>query len=101
MLATIVDYDEKKQSRIIFESGDKQINQSLTPQITLYIGLAKQNNWPEILYSAAQLGITTIQPIITERAQTKLPAEHRLQQIMISACEQAKQFMLPIVKQPI
>ena len=101
LLATIIDYDEKKQSRIRFKCSNIKKNEFLTPQITLYIGLAKKNNWPEILYAAAQLGITTIQPIITERAKTELPTEKRMLQIMISACEQAKQYMLPKVEQPI
>ncbi len=77
---------------------NKETIQPIMPEMILYVGLNKKNNWPEILYAAAQMGVTSIQPIITERAQTELLPLERMQQIMISACEQAKQFHIPEIK---
>ncbi len=97
-LITIDAIDPKKQSWILFTCINKEAIKSMTPKITLYVGINKKNNWPEILYAAAQMGVSIIQPIITERAQTELLPIERMHQIMISACEQAKQFQIPEIK---
>jgi 16S rRNA (uracil1498-N3)-methyltransferase len=97
-LITIDAIDPKKQAWVSFTCINKELIKPITPHITLYIGLNKKNNWPEILYAAAQMGVTIIQPIITQRAQTELLPLERMNQIMISACEQAKQFQIPEIK---
>ena len=97
-LITIDAIDPKKQSWISFTCINKELIKPITPKITLYIGLNKKNNWPEILYATAQMGVASIQPIITQRAQTELLPLERMNQIMISACEQSKQFQIPEIK---
>ena len=58
----------------------------------------------EIVYNAAQLGVTSIVPLQTTKAHA-LPFSaketERLFKIMIAACEQAKQFAIPQLKNPI
>ena len=99
-LITIDAIDPKKQSWISFTCNNKNMITAIKPEITLYVALNKKNNWPEILYAAAQMGVSIIQPIFTERAQTELLPRERMYQIMISACEQAKQFQIPEIKIP-
>lgn len=76
----------------------------LAPTITVYQGLTKKEAFEEIAYAAAQLGVTHLEPIICEKTQRAWYGDKeltRLQGIMVAACEQSKQFALPIIKAPI
>ena len=79
-------------------------NAVLQPPLVLYQGLTKKNTFEEIVYTAAQLGVTTIVPVITEKIHKVWPVEEervRLHNIMIAACEQSKNFMLPKIAAPL
>lgn len=74
------------------------------PEITLLQSLPKKAVFEEILYNAAQLGVTSIVPVITDKAHSLdfSPKEMiRFTNIIISACEQAKQFVLPVIEKPV
>lgn len=76
----------------------------LTPTITVYQGLTKKEVFEEIAYAAAQLGVTELQPIICDKTKRAWYGEKelaRLQSIMVAACEQSKQFVLPVIHTPI
>lgn len=75
----------------------------LTPEIHLYQGLVKKDAFEQIVYYAAQMGITSVTPVITKkihRSKKNNKEAIRLKKIMITACEQAKQFVLPVIKEP-
>lgn len=75
-------------------------NKPLHPTITLYLPLLKKEALEHVMYIAAQMGINKIIPLYTEKAQGAWISESRLHQIMIAACEQAKQFVMPTLQQP-
>lgn len=75
----------------------------LTPTIDLYVGLTKKDAFEIICYVAAQMGVSVIQPVLFEKVQRDWGGqkEHtRLKTIMIGACEQAKQYMVPELREP-
>jgi 16S rRNA (uracil1498-N3)-methyltransferase len=100
-LVKIESVDEKKHKTIECSIQSIEPIQPLNPPLTLYVGIVKKNNWSEIMYAAAQLGVTEIVPLITERSQKELPEVERLTHVMIAACEQSKQYQLPYIKAPI
>lgn len=78
-------------------------NQKLSPDLTLYLPILKKDALEYAFYVAAQMGANTIVPIKTERSVHEL-SEHtceRAHKIMIAACEQSKNFILPELKEPV
>jgi RNA methyltransferase, RsmE family len=79
--------------------------QSSTPNpapaipITLYLPLLKKEAFEHAIYISAELGVSTIIPIITEKCHTSHESQ-RLYKIMIAACEQAKNFWIPKLHEP-
>src|SRR5579862_4891714 len=74
-------------------------NHVLTPEVNLYACLLKKEAFEEVAYVGAQMGVTSITPILSEKIQRKWGDEReieRLGKIMIAACEQSKNFVLPI-----
>lgn len=70
----------------------------IQPSITLIQGITKKPAFEEIIYNAAQLGVEAIVPIKTAKSigGDFSPKElMRFGNIMIGACEQAKQFFIP------
>lgn len=71
--------------------------------LVLLQSITKKADFEDIIYNAAQLGVSNIIPIKTSKSTDLLfsPKElERFNNIMISACEQAKQFSIPILNQP-
>lgn len=99
--------DEKTASHKHTISGTIITQEIVTPSqphITLIPGLLKREAFESVVYYAAQMGATTIQPIITQKTQRTWRQDkdyQRLTQIMIAACEQSKSFYIPTLKQPI
>lgn len=76
-------------------------NKLLLPQIHWFLPLLERDAFEEALASITILGATSIQPVITRKVHRTafLPKERdRLERVMIAACEQSKQFMLPTIK---
>jgi 16S rRNA (uracil1498-N3)-methyltransferase len=75
----------------------------LTPFINLYQGIVRREAMQEIAYFAAQMGVSKIIPIKTKKVQRVWMDQkdsERLRKVMIAACEQAKQFCVPIITSP-
>jgi len=78
-------------------------NQLLEPEIHLYPCLLKKEAFEDMGYVAAQMGVTSITPVLSEKIQRKWGSEReleRLGKIMIAACEQSKNFVLPRIYKP-
>ena len=76
----------------------------LTPEITLVCGATKQATFEEICYTAAQLGVTNIFPITTQKSYVKTYSPKDLIKFnaqAIAAAEQSKQIILPIIHEPV
>ncbi len=92
-----------KKNMITGVVGTVHHQASLTPAVHLIVGLTKREAFEDLVYSCAQMGVTTITPILTERIHRNWLTEKdsvRLKKIMIAACEQGKQFVLPMLRQP-
>lgn len=75
-------------------------NISIEPKITFYLPLLKKETFEYATYVSAQMGIHKIVPIITEKSERDLYGKNeflRIKKIMLSACEQSKNFVLPII----
>jgi 16S rRNA (uracil1498-N3)-methyltransferase len=78
-------------------------NISISPKIVLGIGLVKKPALEQIAYYAAQLGVKTIVPILTEKVGRSWGAEKefkRLTSVMVGAREQSKSFNEPEIIEP-
>ncbi len=76
----------------------------LAPAITLMPSLLKREAFETVMYLAAQMGATVVQPIIATKTQRSWQGDkdlQRLKSVMIAACEQAKNFIIPEIKLPI
>ncbi len=79
-------------------------NTPLTPSITLCPALLKKHDFQEACYLASAMGVTRIIPLLSSKVARTWEGEKehaRLEKIMIAASEQAKQFVLPKVVDPI
>jgi len=72
-------------------------NKALTPQICWILPLLKKEAFEDCLYTLTEMGIQEIQPVITRKSQQIAPylESDRANNIMITAAEQSKQFILP------
>lgn len=82
------------------------MNKVAVPQQKMHvcIGLLKKESFEEVLYNATELGITSIQPIITEKIHKNWWSpqyKERFEKIIIAACEQSKNFAIPDLYEPI
>ena len=78
-------------------------NMQILPKIVLGIGLVKRPALEQIVYYAAQLGVKTIVPILTEKVGRQWGAEKelkRLTSVMVGAREQSKSFNEPKIMKP-
>lgn len=77
-------------------------NRSLKPEIFWMLPLLKKEAFEDCLYTLTEMGAQEIQPIITRKSQQLAPylESDRVKNIMITAAEQSKQFILPNVRNP-
>lgn len=76
-------------------------NQIIMPFIRLYLPLLKRIHLEDAVSFAGQVGVSEIQLIRTEKSARTIVKDERLDRIMISACEQAKQYVIPRICEPI
>lgn len=98
---------DKTKSRVVVRTGIKQdINRESPLNTHLGIGISRGERMDWVLQKAAELGVTAITPVFSERTEVKLSGERldkRLQHwlnILISACEQCQRNTLPVLHSP-
>ena len=92
------------RDEIDFVVGSAQKNNLYAPSITVALPLLKREALESAVYGLTEVGVTTIQLITTEKGQQRWQGEKeydRLQRIIIAAAEQAKNFALPVLFEPI
>lgn len=109
-------FDGKKQViRIMIEKiSDKELagivvevipHQTLLPKITWLLPVLKKAALEEACHNLSVLGAQKIQLIVTDKTHRPIPElsslAERLTRIMVAAAEQAKQYTLPIILNPI
>ncbi len=111
---TVTLFDGQQAVDIVLVSFDKKsirgtIVSSVTvtplkPEIQCIVPLLKRDALEEVIYAAGELGANSVQLVTTEKTQRTWGQEKeldRLQNIMIAACEQSKQFAIPRLSSPI
>lgn len=89
--------------KIELQCEKPQQNVSSSPHITFLLPLLKREAFETAIYSLAELGVNTIQPIITHKAQRTWSGTkelERLERIIQAAGEQSKHFALPTLEIP-
>jgi len=76
---------------------------ALQPSITLMLPLLKREALENVVYNATAMGVGVIQLVSTEKTAHWSGAKEldRLMRIAIAAAEQSKQFVLPLIIEPI
>jgi len=96
--------DNAKKNVISFTVLEAAQEHPLKPHIHLYQGLLRREALSDVAYLAAQMGVTSLTPVISAKAQRSWGGQKeadRLRSVMIAACEQAKQFTIPGINEPI
>jgi len=88
---------EQVKNKLILEVIEKKKSAPCAPPIYWLLPLLERAYFEEAVYNLAAMGAWTIQPVITEKSKS-LRMSDRLNRIMIAACEQAKQFVIPEIK---
>jgi 16S rRNA (uracil1498-N3)-methyltransferase len=96
--------EEISQKRIMLKIITRHELKPLKPEIKVYCGLLKKDAFEATLYSCAQMGVSTIVPLISSKIHKVWMSDkdyNRFFNIMIAACEQSKQFVVPKVIKPL
>lgn len=94
--ATVVNIELKKS--VLLQINAVEQNKRLTPAIHWLLPLLKREAFEEALYSLTELGVSSIQPIITQKTTRFWGGEReivRSVKMLLSAAEQSKQFVIP------
>jgi len=100
--AWLCQIDEADVKQAVVSVGEFDQDDHESPlQLELVIALSKGDRFEFVLQKATELGITRIQPMMTERTDVKLNTERlkkkheHWQGILISACEQSGRNLVP------
>jgi len=87
----------KKQ--ILCSISNYKKNEILHPPVTFFLPLLKRNDFESSLYSLSEIGITTIQLVISEKSRNswKDVDRDRAERVIIAAAEQSKNFSYPLL----
>jgi len=80
-----------------------QVNAQSPGHLTFLLPLLKKEALEEAVYSLSEIGVSTIQLVITQKSRQKLLHEkefERLQNIVIAAAEQSKNYIYPDLLAP-
>ena len=75
----------------------------LKPTITLACGLLKRAAFESMVYTATQMGVTEIVPLLTQRVHRSWEGERerkRLKDVMVAAAKQSKYYAFPTIGEP-
>lgn len=96
-MSALVLIQEISKKQIIVQVQNIQTHQTLTPQITFLLPLLKKEALEQAVYSLCELGINKIQLVITQKSRQSLLHDKefaRLQNIVIAAAEQSKNYSM-------
>jgi 16S rRNA (uracil1498-N3)-methyltransferase len=96
VVVSILAISTKKMIRV--EIIEVEATRPLMPSVQWGLPLLKREAFEEALYSLSELGVTSIQPLITQKTTKTWTLDKDLirgQKILIAAAEQSKQFVLP------
>lgn len=97
---------DNKRAQVLVGTHSVENRQSPL-DIKLIIALSKGDRFDLVIQKATELGVTAIQPIVTERTDVRLNAERAMKKlehwrgIGVSACEQSGRNILPVIAGPL
>lgn len=98
---------EANRKRVLVQVGSVAERNTDSPlAIHLAIGISRGERMDYVLQKSAELGVSAITPLFTERCEVKLPPEklqkklEQWQKILIGACEQSGRTRLPQLNAP-
>lgn len=86
--------------RVVCKIVDDALTTCLKPEIHWLVPLLEKDAMERVVYDLSACGITSWTPIVAEKSHRNYvtPKElERLKRIAVAACEQAKQFCLPVM----
>lgn len=111
---SMVLFDQSMHAQVVLEAISKknlsfkvqslQAHQPLQPNVTFFLPLLKKDALEQAVYSLCELGVNSIQLIVTEKSRQRLMHEKefvRLQNIVVAAAEQSKNYNLSKLFEPI
>ena len=95
----------ERKNKVFAKIINKKKNLLPDLNLILYMPITKKSYAENILYNSAQIGVTKIIPVVIERT-CRLNLKfiqniQRVEKILISACEQSKNFCIPELCDPI
>lgn len=99
-----INIQEIAKKNIVVQVLTVQKHQPLQPNITFFLPLLKKEALEQAVYSLCELGVNTIQLVITTKSRQALMHEKefvRLQNIVIAAAEQSKNYNLSKIIMPV
>jgi 16S rRNA (uracil1498-N3)-methyltransferase len=91
---------EQRRDRITLAVEQQLRQQEPGPDLWLAFALLKRDATDLVVQKATELGVSVIQPIITERTNAARINETRLTAIAIEAAEQCERLTVPVLQSP-
>ncbi|MCI4644202.1 MAG: 16S rRNA (uracil(1498)-N(3))-methyltransferase [Hyphomonadaceae bacterium] len=82
---------------VLLKLKDLRRSQAATPDLILLFAPLKKTRTDFVVEKATELGVSVIQPVMTERTQAARVRADRLQKIALEAAEQTERLDLPVV----
>lgn len=95
-LASIISLEKNMAQLSAQEELSPQRNE---PDVTLLFAPIKQGRIDWLVEKATELGVSVLQPVITERTMVRRIKEERLQSHVIEAAEQTERLTLPVLRE--
>lgn len=70
-------------------------------EVTLAVGVVKQQRFEWMVEKATELGVREIQPLLTDRVVRKALRTDRLKKKAVAAMQQSERAFLPVIKEPV
>jgi len=91
------------KNKILGTWQKRELNHTLTPEVTLILPLLKIDALSDAVYSCAEVGITNIQLVTTAKSQTPWndKLSNKLDRVVVAAAEQSKMYAYPTILPPV
>lgn len=99
-LCEIISFSKQYVEISVLSYSDVQLQK---PCFILGVSILKKEAFESVIYSATQLGVSRIVPLITQKIHKQWITQkdyERFERIAIAAAEQSKQFSLPLIEKP-
>ncbi len=103
--ATIVAAGKRQVTVAVGDYSEPRTESPLHTELAIGLSRGERMDW--VIQKATELGVTRIQPTLTERTEVKLQGDRlakrmeHWQQIIVSACEQCQRNILPQLLEPV